>query len=200
MGVRERPFFDKVRVWEPEAEARKEFIYLELTNSGAILAFGTKIPTARWPGGADHGFPWLHLRARSVDGGRSWTLEERNWWEPEKRPMAASVVDESSGDIFRFNHGTWPLQDDMGQPMSESWMITNYDKGRQMGARLTMDKSVDDGRTWTAVDMTEQLYTYPGAGLAWFIGRGIQLQHGRHQGRLVIPGRYFTRQWEGGGP
>ena len=106
------------------------------------------------------------------------------------------MVDQTTGDIFLFNNGTWPLQDDMGQPMSESWMITNYQKGRQMGTRSTMDKSVDDGRTWTSVDMTEQLYTYPGAGLAWFIGRGIQLQQGPHQGRLIIPGRYFTGKWE----
>ncbi len=196
MRAQERPFFDKVRVWQPEPEARREAIYLEVTNSGAILAFGTKLADARWPGGYDHGFPWLHLQARSIDGGRSWELEERNWWEPELRQRPASVVDRETGDIFRFNQGTWPLQDNQGQPMSESWMIRNYEKGRQMGARLTMDRSSDDGRTWTSVDMTEQLYTYPGAGLAWFIGLGVQLQHGPHQGRLLIPGRYFAGEWQ----
>ena len=113
--TKEKPFFEKVRVWEHEPEATKATICLELTNSGAIIAFGTKLPNARLPGGADHGFPWLHLRARSVDRGRSWTLEERNWWEPEKRMMFASVVDRSTGDIFRFGSGTWPLQDDQGQ-------------------------------------------------------------------------------------
>ncbi len=63
MALRERPFFDKVRVWEPELGIHRDSIYLEQTNSGAILALGNKVPTARWPGGADHGFPRLHLRA-----------------------------------------------------------------------------------------------------------------------------------------
>ena len=65
-----------------------------------------------------------------------------------------------------------------------------------MGARMTMERSADDGRTWTASDLSEQFYTYPGAGLAWLIGRGIQLEHGPHQGRMIVPGRYFTGQWQ----
>jgi sialidase-1 len=196
MGENERPFFEKIRVWEPEAGIQSESIYLELTSSGEILALGHKVPSARWPGGYDHGFPWLHLRARSVDGGLSWELEEKNWWEPETRPRCASVVDVSTGEIFLFNLGTWPLQDDQGKPMSESWMVVNHKKARQLGATLTMERSCDDGRTWTSVDMTEQFFTYPGAGLAWFIGKGIQLQRGAHAGRLIIPGRYFTGDWK----
>ena len=37
--------------------------------------------------------------------------------------------------------------------VSESWMIANYDKGRQMGAKVTVERSLDDGRSWTAVDL-----------------------------------------------
>ena len=190
------PFFERVRIWKPEPEATKENVYLQLTNSGAIIAFGYMLPRARLPGGADHGFPWLHLRFRSVDGGRTWDLEERNWWEPEKRGLRASVVDRTTGEIFMFTQGTWPLQDDQGRPTSESWLIANYKKGRQMGARLTVERSLDDGRTWTATDITDQFYTYPGAGLAWFIGGGIQLERGPHRGRLIVPARYFTGHWE----
>ncbi len=40
MALRERPFFDKVRVWEPELGIHRDSIYLEQTNSGAILALG----------------------------------------------------------------------------------------------------------------------------------------------------------------
>ena len=192
-----RPFYEQIRVFDPvPGQTKKGNIYLEVTNSGAVIAFGTTLPTARMPGGADHGFPWMHLRARSVDSGRSWTLDEMNWWEPEKRGLLASVVDRSTGEIFMFTQGTWPLQDDHGKPLSESWLIANYEKGRQMGACLTLERSVDDGRTWTSTDISEQFYTYPGAGLAWFIGTGIQLQRGSHRGRLVVPGRYFTGNWQ----
>ena len=193
-GTGNRPFFERIRIWEPELTT--DSTYLELTNSGAVIAFDAKIPLARLPGGYDHGFPWLHLRARSVDGGRTWTHEERNWWEPEKRAPRASIVDRTTGEIFMFNQGTWPLQDDQGRPLSEGWIIANYQKGRQIGARMIMEHSVDEGRTWTATDLTDQFYTYPGAGLAWFIGLGIQLERGPHKGRLIVPGRYFAGQWK----
>ena len=194
--MKKRPFFERIQIWDPEEGIGKGSVYLELTNSGAVLAFGTQLPLARLPGGYDHGFPWLHLRARSYDGGRTWTQDERNWWEPEKRAARATVVDRKTGGIFVFNQGTWPLQNDQGRPLSESWIIANYEKARQMGARIVMERSVDDGRTWTKVDVTEQFYTYPGAGLAWFIGTGIQLQSGSHAGRLVVPARYFAGQLE----
>jgi hypothetical protein len=124
-------------------------------------------------------------------------LHERNWWEPEKRGRLASVVDHKTGEIFVFTQGTWLLQDDRGQPMSEGWIIANYRLGYQMGARLTMESSRDDGQTWTTTDITDQFYTYPNAGLAWFIGGGIQLERGPYKGRLVIPARYFTGDWTG---
>ena len=191
-----KPFVERVQIWTPEPETAKEHVYLQLTRSGAIIALGTALPRARLPGGADHGFPWLHYRFRSVDGGQTWQLHERNWWEPEKRGRLASVVDQETGEIFVFTQGTWPLQDDRGRPMSESWMITNYRQGRQMGARLTMESSQDDGQTWISTDITDQFYTYPNAGLAWFIGGGIQLVRGPSKGRLLIPARYFTGDWQ----
>ena len=191
-----RPFFEKVEVWEPEAGVRFESAHLQPTASGAILAFGIKVHQARWPGGIDHGFPWFHTRARSYDQGRCWTVEERNWWEPETRGQIASVMDRTTGEIFNFSQGTWPLQNDLGEPVSESWMIANYERGRELGARMIMEKSQDDGRTWEKVDLTDQFYTYPGAGLAWFIGGGIQLQRGPHAGRLIVPGRYFVKEAE----
>ena len=192
-----RPFFEEVQIWEPEEGVRNDNVYLEVTNSGAVLAFGIGIHEGRYKsGGIDHGFPWLHLRARSDDQGRTWSAEERRWWEPEMRPPRASVVDRTTGEIFMFNQGSWPLRDDHGVPLSESWMIANYDKGRELGARMIMERSRDDGRSWEKVDLTDQFYTYPGAGLAWFIGAGIQLQRGAHAGRLIVPGLYRPKEIE----
>ena len=184
------PFFDKFRL--------KELIgsYLEVTNSGAILAFGGSAHPSRLPGGVDFGYPRLHSRARSADGGATWTLEEENWWEPELTGQSASVVDRTTGEIFVFGSGTFPIWNDQGDPVSESWLIVNYEKGRELGAKMTMKRSGDDGRSWVTVDLTDQFFTYPGAGLAWFIGGGIQLERGPHAGRLIIPGRYFGKEIE----
>ena len=61
----ERPFFGRVRVWDEDPDVASEGVYLEVTPSGDVLAFGHRLARARMPGGADHGIPWLHLRARS---------------------------------------------------------------------------------------------------------------------------------------
>ena len=182
-----RPFFETIHLPEPMGT------YFTVTNSGTVLAFGGSAHPSRMPGGIDHGYPRLHSRARSIDQGRTWTLEEKKWWEPETRGHSASVVDRTTGEIFLFNGGAWPIDDDKGEPVSESWMIINYRKGLEMGAQMFMERSRDDGRTWERVDLTDRCLTYPGAGLAWFIGGGIQLQHGTHAGRLVVPGRYFGK-------
>ncbi|MDE0449341.1 MAG: sialidase family protein [Spirochaetaceae bacterium] len=92
--------------------------------------------------------------------------------------------------------GTYPLQDDAGQPMSESWLIRNHELALRRGGRLTMVRSRDGGRSWDTVDLTDPFFTHPGAGLAWFIGAGIQLRRGRHAGRLLVPARYFTGNWQ----
>ena len=92
--------------------------------------------------------------------------------------------------------GTYPLQDDAGQPMSESWLIRNHELALRRGGRLTMVRSRDGGRSWDTVDVTDPFFTHPGAGLAWFIGAGIQLRRGRHAGRLLVPARYFTGNWQ----
>ncbi len=193
----DRPFFERVQIWEPEEGIRNGSVYFEVTNSGTVLVFGVGIHEGRYKsGGIDHGFPWLHLRARSSDRGRTWTVDERNWWEPETRIKRASAVDRTTGEIFLFNQGTWPLRDDKGLPVSESWMIANYDKGRQMGAKVILERSSDDGGSWSAVDLTDAFFTYPGGGLAWFIGGGIQLRRGAHAGRLLVPALYRPKDIE----
>ena len=91
------------------------------------------------PGGIDHGYPRLHSRAQSTDQGRTWRLEEEEWWEPETRGHSASVVDRTTGEIFLFSGGTWPIDDDHGNPVSEMWMVMNRKKGREMGARCLIE-------------------------------------------------------------
>ena len=54
-----------------------------------------------------------------------------------------------------------------------------------MGARMFMEKSADED---VGAGSTSPSNTYPDAGLAWFIGAGIQLQRGPYAGRLIVPG------------
>ena len=61
--MQDRPFFERIQMPEPGGT------YFEVTNSGAVLAFGTRVHESRRPGGIDHGFPWFHSRARSLDRG-----------------------------------------------------------------------------------------------------------------------------------
>jgi sialidase-1 len=75
-------------------------------------------------------------------------------------------------------------------------MIRNWETAREMGRRMVLSRSEDGGHTWIEQDVTDTFYNYPGAGLAWFIGHGIQLQRGPHAGRLLIPGRTFAAGWE----
>ena len=75
-------------------------------------------------------------------------------------------------------------------------MIRHHELALRRGGRLTMARSRDGGRCWDTVDVTDRFFTYPGAGLAWFIGTGIQLRRGRHAGRLLVPARYFTGSWQ----
>ena len=65
----ERPFFNRVRVWDEDPDVAAEGVYLEVTRSGDVLAFGHKLARARMPGGADHGFP-RRASARAQPGWR----------------------------------------------------------------------------------------------------------------------------------
>ena len=99
-----RPFFERIRMPEPGGT------YFEVTNSGRCSRSG-------------RGRTSRAFRAASTTGSRGstrapgawiedapWTIEEENWWEP--RPGAGcSVVDRTSGEIFLFSQGTWPLQE-----------------------------------------------------------------------------------------
>jgi sialidase-1 len=84
--------------------------------------------------------------------------------------------------------------------MNEPWMINNPQKGIELGAWAKIASSNNNGKSWNQTDVTNKFFTYPKAGLAWFIGHGIQLQKGKYAGRLIIPGRYFGKKWQKVGP
>lgn len=121
------------------------------------------------------------------------------WHDSNDFTDVADVVDSQTGTGWSIRRH-WPMNNDQNQPMTEEWMIDNPQKGIELGAWAKMFSSSDGGKKWQGDDVTKHFFTYSHGGLAWFIGRGIQLQKGQHTGRLIIPGRYFGKKWDKVGP
>jgi sialidase-1 len=105
---------------------------------------------------------------RSEDGGKTWgkaiTVANPGW------NGGGAVVDESNGDTLIFvEHFIWPHS-----PTAQ-----------------TLHRSKDDGKTWK----TETPVIKPDAkgrkASLQMAEHGIQLQRGKHKGRLIRPARYY---------
>ena len=189
-GVAE-PVFERIMMVKRQSEYEHHGPpFMQQLPLGEIIAQGsrqlsTPEDPAKW---RDAGRGGTRYALRSSDNGHTWVedLDIR----------VGQVIDRTTGEMFSLRPTGMPLVTDEGKPMTEAWFIQNWQKGRDMGRRVVLSRSSDGGRTWTATDVTDQFYNYPGAGLAWFIGHGIQLRRGPHAGRLLIPGRYFGAEWD----
>ena len=132
-----------------------------VTQKGTLLAVCEGRKTSR----RDHGDLDLVLK-RSTDGGKTWGPLELVYEEGGDKDITIGnpcpVVDQSSGTI---------------------WMpfCRNNDD-------VFVTRSTDDGRSWSKP--TEITQTVKKGNWRWYAtgpGIGIQLRHGPHQGRLVIP-------------
>jgi sialidase-1 len=147
---------------------------LIVTRAGTLLAFCE----GRKNSASDTGDIDLLLR-RSTDGGKTWDRQQTVWDDAANTcGNPCPVVDQSTGTI---------------------WLLLTHNPGdtneRQIKARkasgtrtVWVCHSDDDGRSWTApVNITASTKD-PGWG--WYAtgpGVGIQLAHGPHRGRLMIP-------------
>ena len=134
---------------------------LVVTAKGTLLAFCEGRKTSR----SDHGDIDLMLR-RSSDAGRTWDPQRIVYEEggTEKITIGnpCAVVDEQTGRV---------------------WLAfcRNND-------RVFMTHSADEGKTWaTPVEITEKVKEPEWGWYATGPGHGIQLKHGEHKGRLVLP-------------
>ena len=160
---------------------------LIVTNNGTIIAFSqAKIGKV-----LDAGIETYVAIRRSFDNGNTW--EEAKTIPGDGSP----IIDRTTGRIFLMFF-KWPLKDGDGNPMHENWMIAHPAETRQLGGRVLLYHSDDDGETWSGPhDMSDSLWMYKNGGLSWCIGKGIQLEHGPHKGRLVIPARFFGAESKG---
>ena len=148
---------------------------LVVARSGAVLAFAEGRATR-----SDHAENDIVLR-RSVDGGRTWS--------------AVQVVAEDGANCL--NNPCAVVLRESGRVLL---MYQRYPKGiheAQVMAGLEGDRicrsfithSDDEGKTWSPpVDITAQVKRpIVATSIAGGPGVGIQLRHGRHAGRIIMP-------------
>lgn len=160
------------------------------TPKGTVLAFAE----GRKNSGSDTGDIDLLLK-RSLDGGKSWE-EQQVIWDDGVHVCGnpTPVVDEETGTIWLLM--TWNHGDD-----HEGDIIQKTSKDTR---RVYITSSTDEGKTWTEPKDITATTKDPSWG--WYAtgpGIGIQIKHGPHRGRLVIPSDHSYDDPEGelrGGP
>jgi sialidase-1 len=153
-------------------------------DDGSLLAFceGRKLSAS------DTGDIDLLLK-RSTDGGQSWSPAQVVWDDGLNTcGNPCPVVDASSGTI-------WLLMTHNPGQASER----QISEQRGAGTRTVwLTKSTEHGKTWAAP--TEITATTKAPSWRWYAtgpGIGIQVMHGPHGGRLVIPCDHSCERSEG---
>ncbi|HDP34312.1 MAG TPA: glycosyl hydrolase family protein [Candidatus Hydrogenedentes bacterium] len=147
---------------------------LTVTTGGAILAFCE----GRKGSQSDTGDIALLVR-RSEDNGDTWSEQQVVWDDPGNTSgNPCAVVDRDTGVIWLLM--TWNRGDD-----HEKDIIALKSEDTR---RVFVTHSTDEGRTWSKAreitsDVKQDNWTWYATGP----GNGIQIQHGPHKGRLVVP-------------
>jgi sialidase-1 len=147
---------------------------LAVTTGGTVLALCEGRKGSR----GDSGDIDLLLK-RSGDHGQTWSDQQVVWDDAGNTcGNPCPVVDRETGAIWLLM--TWNRGDDR-----EPEIIAQSSKDTR---RIFVTSSTDDGRTWSRpreITATTKLTNW-----TWYAtgpGNGIQIEHGPHQGRFVIP-------------
>jgi len=153
-----------------------------VTTKGTVLVFaeGRRTP---WGQHADSGEINLVMR-RSTDGGKTFDPPQVVWADgPNTCGNPCAVVDETTGTILLLS--THNLGED-----AEGQINRRTSKGTRTVWITTSD---DDGLSWSKPrEITQDVKRSDWTWYATGPGVGIQLKHGPHKGRLVIPCNHRT--------
>ncbi len=145
-----------------------------VTTNGTVLAFCEGRKNNR----GDSGRIDMLLK-RSTNGGNTWSAQQLIWADGDNTcGNPAPVVDQATGVIWLLM--TWNLGAD-----KESAIVRQTSRDNR---RVYITHSSDDGVTWTKPEEITKSVKQTGWG--WYAtgpDNGIQLMHGAHKGRLVIP-------------
>ena len=144
------------------------------STGGTVLAFAE----GRRNGCSDTGSIDLVMK-RSPDDGRSWGDLQVVWSDGANTcGNPAPVVDRETGRIFLLS--TWNLGED-----HEPDIISGKSRDTR---RVFVLSSADEGQTWSdPIEITGQVKKENWTWYATGPVHGIQLRHGEHRGRLLIP-------------
>lgn len=147
---------------------------LIVASNGTVLAFCE----ARKNSGSDTGDIDLVLK-RSADGGKTWGKTQIVWDDGANTcGNPCPVVDRDTGTI-------WLL---LTHNLGEDHERDIKSKSARGTRTVWISRSGDNGKTWSApADITSSTKDPSWAWYATGPGVGIQIQHGAHKGRLVIP-------------
>jgi len=154
---------------------------LVVTTRGTLLAFCE----GRKHGQADSGDIDLLLK-RSTDAGRTWSAQQVVWHdEPNTCGNPCAVVDRETGIVWllmTWNDGADTERHIIDQTSSDT-------------RRVFVTSSQDDGVTWAEPrEMTPAVKRTDWTWYATGPGAGIQIERGRHRGRLLIPCDHFEAE------
>ena len=176
LSVRESGSFAAVPVWQRNEGGYHTYRIPSIirTNAGDLLAFCE----GRKDGRGDAGNIDLVMK-RSVDDGKSWSEQVVLWDDgPNTCGNPCPVLDESTGVIWLL------LTHNLGSDHEGDIIKRKAESTRTVWVM----SSPDEGNTWSAP--REITVTTKNAAWGWYAtgpGNGIQLQHGKYEGRLVIP-------------
>lgn len=147
---------------------------LIVTKNGTLLAFCE----GRVNSVSDAGDIDIVLK-RSTDGGKTWSEQVVVWNDgPNTCGNPCPVVDQKTGTIWL------SLTHNLG---GDSEAEINSKTARSTRT-VWISQSKNDGKTWSApVEITSSVKESSWGWYATGPGVGIQIQHGPHKGRLVIP-------------
>ena len=182
-ALMDEPFFEVKDLMLAEGEvAAYGLPLITVTARGTILVSSN----ARVGDRHDAGNVQYGVLLRSTDNGETWMKKKL-----DALPQGI-VTDKETNKIMLFIPESSALLRPDGKRMNEKWAVENPPEEARA---IWQYESIDDGISWEkGQNITPMLqkkkYTHVGGPN---YASGIQLQYGKHKGRLILPGRTYTK-------